>query len=390
MSDRKTIEKSIAGNSGTGIVIALVLMAACFMAGRFFAGGSAGGPGGGPGMMMPGMGGGAAPAVKVLKVSNSYIDMPIEYIGYVEAQETVELVPQVGGYLEKVNFDEGSFVKKGQVLFQIEQRQYQAELEMQKARLNQAQATLAQAEKLLGRLNAVDPKSISQLDLDNAESAVATGKAFVQECEANVILAEIDLARTQIISPIDGYIGKALVTEGNFVSSSTGTLARVVKSDPVRVVFSLSDSDYMKMIDKFSDGLYNIAISLSDGSMIDQSGSFDFEDNQINQGTATIALRALFDNEERKLIPGAYVNVILTDKDRSEGIIIPHSAVLNTADGKIVYVVDAENKVQVRPIVTAGETQNGIVVESGLNVDDVVVIQGLQKIQPGAEVIAQM
>ncbi len=386
MSDNVS-QKKKTGSSGIGIVIALVLIIASFIAGKHF-GGSAGGPGGFPGMGM-GMGGGA-PAVSVQKVQKSFIDIPSEYVGFIEAQESVELVPQVSGYLESVNFTEGSYIKKGQTLFKIERRQYQAELEMRKAKLGQAQANLAQAEKLYRRLKAADPKSISQLDLDNAESSVASGKAAIAECKADIVLAEVDLERTTIKAPINGYIGKAFVTEGNYVSNSTGTLARLVKSDPVRVVFSLSDSDYLKNKSKFSDGQLNFAIRLPDGSEVSQGSRFDFEDNQIDQGTATIALRASFDNNDRKLIPGAYVTVVLTDKDRPEGVVIPHSAVMNTADGTIVYVVDADNNAQVRPVVTGDETQNGIIVESGLMPDDVIIIQGLQKVKPGTAVVPQM
>lgn len=377
------------GSSGIGIVIAIILMALCFYGGYHMASKNAGGGAPGGMDMMMAMGGGT-PAVNVIEVKKTKIDIPVEYIGYVEAQETVDLVPQVSGYLDSVSFEEGSYVKKGQVLFTVEKKQYEAELGLRRAQLLQAQASLDQAEKLLKRLQAADPKSISQRDLDSAESDVAGGKASVQECKANIELARIDLERTEIVSPIDGYIGKALITEGNYVSDSTGTLARVVKSDPVRVVFSLSDIDYLEMYNKFADGKLDISVKLPDGTVITDGGSFDFEDNQIDQQTATIALRARFDNKDRTLIPGAYVNVAVTDKNSPEGVVIPHSSVMNTADGCMVYVIDAENKAQIRPIATGKETQYGITVESGLAPGDVIITQGLQKVRPGAVVIPQM
>ena len=385
----KIRNRRVTGKSGIGIVIALILMGVCFWAGMRFAAKQAGGMGGPGGMAAMMGGGGGAPAVNVITVEKSFIDIPIEYIGYVEAQKTVELMPQVSGYLESVNFEEGSAVKKGQVLFQIEQKEYLAELELRKAQLAQAQASLNQSEKLLKRLKAADPKSISQLDLDNAESDVASGKAAIQQAKANIELAEIDIERTTIVSPIDGYIGKALITEGNYVSNMSGTLAKVVKSDPVRVVFSLSDAEYQNMADKFNEGKLDIAIRLADGTEISEGGRFDFEDNQIDQNTATLAMRALFANQDRKLIPGAYVNISITAKDRPEGIMIPHTAIMTGANGSMVYVIDAENKAQIRPITTGRETQSGIIVESGLVPGDKVVVQGLQKIQqPGMEVIA--
>ena len=378
------------GSSGIGIVIAIVLMGVCFYGGyRMAAKNAGGGAPGGMDMMMA-MGGGAPAAVDVIEVQKSRIEIPVEYVGFVEAEETVDLVSQVSGYLESVNFEEGSFVKKGQVLFTVEQNQYKAELELRKAKLAQAQSTLEQAEKLLKRLQAADPKSISQLDLDNAISGVATGKASVQECKADIELAKIDLDRTKIVSPIDGYIGKALITEGNYVSNATGTLAKVVKTDPVRVVFSLSDVVYMNTMPRFAADELNISVILPDGTEISEGGSFDFEDNQIDQNTATIAMRAKFANKDRKLIPGAYAHVSITDKNSPEGIVIPHSSVMNTADGSMVYVIDAENKAQIRPVVTSGETQSGIVIESGLAVGDVIITQGLQKVRPGAVVAPKM
>ena len=376
------------GKSGIGIVIALVLMAACFWGGMRFAAKQSGGPGGMGGMAAMMGGGGGPAAVDVVEVVNSFIDVPVEYIGYVEAMERVDIVPQVSGYLESVNFEEGSSVSKGQVLFEVESQQYQAMLELRKAELAQAESSLSQSEKLLRRLKSADPKSISQLDVDNAESAVETGNALVQACKANIMLAEIDVKRTEIVSPIDGYIGKALITEGNYVSNMSGMLATVVKSDPVRVVFSLGDAEYLDMVSKFTEGLLDISIRMPDGRKITEGSSFDFEDNQIDQGTASIAIRARFDNKDRKLMPGAYVNVSIASKDRPEGVVIPHSAIMNTENGSMVYVVDAESKAQIRPVVTGKETQSGIVVESGLAPGDVIIVQGLQKVQPGAEVVA--
>ena len=381
-------KRRVTGTSGIGIVIALVLMAVCFWGGMQYAAKMSAAQAGAMAAMA--MGGGEAPAVNVITVEKSFIDIPNEYIGYVEAEEKVDIVPQVSGYLESVNFEEGSVVKKGQLLFKIEQKQYLAELELRKAQLAEAQASLEQSEKLLRRLKAADPKSISQLDLDNAVSAVASGKAAVQASKANISLAEINIDRTNIVSPIDGYIGKALVTEGNYVSNMTGTLAKVVKSDPVRVVFSLSDAEYLNMVNKFNDGSLDISMSLPDGTAITNSGNFDFEDNQIDKNTASIAMRAVFENKDRKLIPGAYVNISISDKVRPEGIVVPHTSIMTTADGSMIYVIDAESKAQIRPIVTGKETQGGIVIESGLEVGDVIIVQGLQKVRPGIAVAPQM
>ncbi len=383
MSHNRQNEK---GKSGIGIVIALVLMGLCFWGGIHYAAKQAG-AGAGANPMAAMMGGGGAPGVNVISAEKSFIDIPLEYIGYVEAMETVDIMPQVSGYLESVNFEEGTKVTKGQVLFKVEKQQYEAMVELRKAELSQAEASLSQAEKLLKRLKSADPKSISQLDLDNAVSGVESGKALVQASKANITLAEIDLNRTEIVSPIDGYIGKALITEGNYVSSASGTLARVVKTDPVRVVFSLNDDEYHDILNKFKEGRLNVSIILPDGTELSQGSGFDFEDNQIDKKTATIAIRAKFDNKARRLVPGAYVNVRITDNDRPEGIVIPHTAIMSADKGSLVYVVDAESKAQIRPIVTGRETQSGIVVESGLAIGDKIIVQGLQKVRPESEVV---
>ncbi|MBN2843387.1 MAG: efflux RND transporter periplasmic adaptor subunit [Sedimentisphaerales bacterium] len=380
------------GASGLGIVISLCLMVACFFIGMKMSGSSdQSGQDAGAGlksMMAEKMN--VVPGVAVTTTAMSYVDKPTEYVGFVEAIESVGLRAQVGGTLAKVHFSEGSQVNKGDLLFTIDPRQYQATLDLRKAQLTQAQADLDQAQKYLKRLNAADGRSISQSDLDAAESAVLGGKARVQQAQASLVLAEIDLGYTKITAPVSGYIGRALVTEGNYVEPGKESLAQIVQIDPVRVVFSMSDRQYLSFLDRQggSDGL-DVKLITPDGAEFATLGTADFLDNQIDRATATVAIRFRFANPERRLLPGGYVTVQLSDSQRRQALIVPHSAVMNSASGSAVYVVDQQSKAQLRPVVTGIQTETGIVIESGLNEGEMIIVQGLQKVKPEGEVKVQ-
>ncbi len=380
------------GGSGLGIVISLCLMVACFFIGMKMSGSQdQSGQDAGAGlksMMAEKMN--VVPGVSVTTTAISYVDEPAEYVGFVEAIESVSLRAQVGGTLAKVHFSEGALVNKGDLLFTIDPRQYQATLDLRKAQLVQAQADLDQVQKYLKRLNAADGRSISQSDLDAAESAVLGGKALVQQAQASLVLAEIDLDYTRITAPVSGYIGRALVTEGNYVEPGKDALAQIVQVDPVRVVFSMSDRQYLAFLDrqKGTDGL-DVKLITPDGAEFATLGTADFLDNQIDRATATVAMRFRFDNPDRRLLPGGYVTVQLSDTQRRQAVIVPHSAVMNSAGGSSVYVVDQQSKAQLRPVVTGVQTHTGIVIESGLNEGEKIIVQGLQKVKPEGEVKVQ-
>lgn len=315
------------------------------------------------------------------------------YIGHVEAIKSVNIIPQVSGYVEKVLFQEGSFVEEGDILFIIEQKKYQATVDLRKAELESAKANLVRAERDFKRQAQLSKQNYaSKATFDTAESSYLQAKAAVAQAEANLELAEIDLGYTVIKAPISGYIGKALVTEGNYVSSSAQNLARIVQTNPIRVAFSVSDKEYLtsKLL-RQQNGEESIRseIILPNGQTIENHFKSRFTDNEINTDTATIAVYAEYKNDEGLLIPGNYVDVKIGPKETQTSLLVPQSAVAQDEHGNYVMVV--KDGIAEERRVTLGETiGTKQVVKSGLTKDDKVIIQGLQKASNGAKVNAQL
>ncbi len=315
------------------------------------------------------------------------------YIGHVEAIKSVNVIPQVSGYVEKVLFQEGSFVEEGDILFIIEQKKYQATVELRKAELESAKANLVRAERDYKRQSQLSKQNYaSKATFDTAESNYLQAKAAVAQAEANLDLAEIDLGYTVIKAPISGYIGKALVTEGNYVSSSAQNLARIVQTNPIRVAFSVSDKEYLTskiLRQQNGEGSIRSEIILPNGQTIENHFKSRFTDNEINTDTATIAVYAEYKNDEGLLIPGNYVDVKIGPKETQRSLLVPQSAVAQDEHGNYVMIV--KDGIAEERRVTLGETiGTKQVVRSGLNKDDKVIIQGLQKASNGAKVNAQL
>lgn len=362
-----------------------VLLLACvgvgwYMKGRFT-----------PASMM-GYGGSQEAYVLTQGLKEQDITEKTSYIGHVEAIKSVNIVPQVSGYVEKVLFKEGSHVEAGDLLFVIEQRRYLANVELRKAELQSAKASLVRAERDFKRQSQLAKQSYaSKATFDTAESTYLQAKAAVSQAQANLDLAEIDLAYTEIKAPISGRIGKAEVTEGNYVNSSQN-LARIVQTDPIRVVFSVSDKEFL------NSRLYNqqngeekirSEIVLPNGQTIEHHFKSRFSDNEVNSDTATIAIYAEYDNENELLIPGNYVQMRIGAQEINKELLVPQSAIAQDEHGNYVMVVKDGIAEQRR--VTLGKTiGTEQVVKSGLTIDDKVIIQGLQKVSNGSKVKAQL
>ena len=349
------------------------------------------------GKMTPSMGGMAGmnreAFVLIQGLEEADISAKQSYIGHVEAIKSVNVIPQVSGYVEKVLFQEGSYVEEGDILFIIEQKKYQATVELRKAELESAKANLVRAERDFKRQAQLSKQNYaSKATFDTAESNYLQAKAAVAQAEANLDLAEIDLGYTVIKAPISGYIGKALVTEGNYVSSSAQNLARIVQTNPIRVAFSVSDKEYLtsKLLrQQNGEGSIRSEIILPNGQTIENHFKSRFTDNEINTDTATIAVYAEYKNDEGLLIPGNYVDVKIGPKEMQRNLLVPQSAVAQDEHGNYVMVV--KDGIAEERRVTLGETiGTKQVVKSGLTKDDKVIIQGLQKASNGAKVNAQL
>ncbi len=334
---------------------------------------------------MMGMGGGV-PHVLVEETVKLDVSPQKKYIASVEPIKSVNLIPQVSGYIDKVLFQEGSIVHEGDILFVIEQDRYLANVDLSKAALESAKANLVKTERDYKRQKALSTQNYaSKSTLDTAESAYLQAKAAVDQARANLELAEINLQYTEIKAPITGQIGKAEVTEGNFVSSNSQTLARIVQKSPVRVAFSVPDKDHYLFRDFGVSGL-KTRLLLPDNSFFNEKVDSYFLSNEVNKNTATIAVYLEYENDAKKLIPGNYVDVILSAAEETQAVVINPAAVMQDANGAYVFTVDTEGKVTEQRVQLDGMFDGKQIVLSGLNGDEKIIVTGLQKAKDGATV----
>jgi len=336
------------------------------------------------------------PAVSVTPVVSRQITEINDYVGRIAAIDKVDLVARVPGFIEQRNFTEGQVVKKGDLLFRIEQATYKAAVEQARATLAKAKATEVNAKLQLERgKELVRNNNIPQATLDQRQADEAAAQASVLEAQAALDQAEINLGYTEIRSPIDGRIGLAIFTEGNLVQPSSGKLATIVSQDPVYVLFQASERDVLDYKRKIlesgnKNGQVRIRIKLPNGSLYPHSGVNDFLDVQVDPTTDTVTVRAQVPNPEHLLIPGGIVGVTVERGEPQSALLVPQSAVLLDQAGRYVLVVDAARKVEQRRITTGAERDRDIVVTSGLKEGELVIIEGIQKVRPGQVVTASV
>jgi RND family efflux transporter MFP subunit len=344
------------------------------------------------GRAAPQKGGGPPPSVRVETVQVREINPAREYVGRMEAIQAVDLRARVEGFLERVAFQEGADIKAGDLLFVIEQAPYRARLNEAQARVNQAESAVTRARQILARLQNVRSGGVSATDLEAAESNEQQAAAGLQEAKASLELARLNLSYSAIHAPIDGRIGRSAFSKGNLVGPSSGPLARIVQIDPIRAVYSMSETDYLETRGSDAPNGGDVTsrfvpqLRMPDGSVHAHQGRIDFIDNQVDPGTGTIAVRAAFDNPAGVLLPGQYVSVMIRRSEPRQMPVIAQSAVLEDRQGRYVFVVDEQNKIQQRRIVTGGALQDRWVVETGLEAGETIVVQGVQKVTPGMAV----
>lgn len=331
-------------------------------------------PAGGP---PPGMGRMQMPpaTVKALAVEETLLNAFDEMIAAVEPLQDVAIRPEVAGKIEQIHFEEGAFVNEGDLLFTIDRSAYQATADA-------AEAEMIRAKRRYDRLQDADPRSVSASDLESAESDYLRGKAAYD-------LAMVDLDYTEIKAPVSGRIGTAMVKRGNYVTPATVELARIVQIDPIRVVFSQTDREYLELRRRELSGdaaALEAQVVLSDGSVFPNIGKKDFDDNAINPHTGTIAVRYLFDNPDGLLLPGGYVTVRLSNPAGETGIKIPLRSLLIDPDGAYVLTVDEAGTVGTLRVEAGDQVGPDVIILSGLKAGDRVVTDGIQKARPGTTV----
>ena len=330
--------------------------------------------------------GGPPPAVGVVAAKQQAITQSSEYIARIQATNRVNLVARVAAYLDEVLFTDGAEVKKGQLLYRLEQGPFQADVHAREASIAQFKAQLRNAEIVLQRAQALlKTPAGQQATVDTALAAQDALKAQILGAEAQLQQAKINLDYTEIRAPIDGKIGRTAITAGNYVNPGSGTLVSIVSQDPMYIVFPVSTRTVIELQQRAGGkaGTLVIRVRLPDGVMYDQPGKLDFIDNSVTGNTDTMVLRGTVPNPKRLLVDGELVQALLQDVKPTKALAVPRSAVLADQQGDYVFVVDKDNKVEKRPVKLGQSTPALAAVTSGLSEGDNVVVDGIQRVRPG-------
>ncbi|MEM8588729.1 MAG: efflux RND transporter periplasmic adaptor subunit [Pseudomonadota bacterium] len=311
-----------------------------------------------------------------------------QVIGRTEASQRVEYRARVTGFLEEQAFTEGALVNEGDLLFRIDDAEFQAAHDAATADVQGIQATLTQAQAELQRTETLfDGGNIAESTLDERRGDVARAEASLAAAQAALDRAELDLGYTQIQSAVAGRVGESQVDVGNLIGPDSGVLATVVALDPMYVTFSMAERVLLAaQADAIEAGhltLPTVEIELADGSVYPTLGTIDFIDNEIDVTTGTLRIRAVFDNPDDQLVPGQFVEVVLTTAETENVALVPQSAVQQNQSGYFVLVVDSENRVEARTVTTGARIDGDWVIESGLEEGETIVVEGVQRARPG-------
>jgi membrane fusion protein (multidrug efflux system) len=347
---------------------------------------------------------GGPPAVGVVRAERQQITQSDEFIGRIQAVSRVALVARVTGFLEKRLFVEGAEVHKGDLLYQLEQPPFRAQVDASRATVDQLEAQHRNAEQTLDRAQQLlRTQAGPQSNVDAALAAERALAAQVAGAQAQLQTAEINLGYTEIRAPIDGTISSTAVTEGNVVSPTTGTLAALVSQDPMYVIFQISLRAGLDLRNRYANaGGFSavvIKLRLPDGQIYGQNGMADYVSPTVAENTDTLTVRGVIANPvfpgmtagqpgSRELTDGEFVTVLVEGVQPIMVLAVPRAAVLSDQQGDYVYIVDAENKAQIRRIQLGQSTPSTAVVTNGLAEGELVISEGLQRVRPGQAVSA--
>lgn len=370
----------------------------------------------------------AVPEVEVVRVEQKDVPIYREWIGTLEGMVNAAIKAQVTGYLLTQNYTEGSFVRKGQLLFNIDPRPFQAALDQAQGQLAQANGQLAQAKAQLVQAGAqvaqaqanqvktqldvdryvplVKQQAITQQDMDNAtqnnlvskaqveasRAQVETAKAQIQAADATVEAAKaaveaarVNLGFTQLTSPIDGIVGQAMVQVGNLVSPASGIITTVSTLEPIKAMFPVSEQEYLSFSRRSSNELSRLQLELilSDGTVYPHKGAFLFADRQVNPATGAILLTGEFPNPGNALRPGQYAKVRSVIGTKNNALLVPQRAVTELQGTYQVAVVNDDNKINIQTVSVGDRIGSTWIITQGLKGGERVVVEGMQKVRPG-------
>lgn len=331
--------------------------------------------------------------VAVEKIQPKTLPAVFEYIGVVKSSHEVEIRARVTGYLETIGYLEGSFVQKGDLLFQLDPRPFQAVLAQAKAQLAREQSVLWQAQRAVKRFTPLyEQKAASQRDLDNAIASEMSAEAQIMAAQAQVAEAEINLGYTTIRSPVSGLSSQAKYRVGSLISTSQDMMTTVSVIDPIWVLFSISEQDILGSQDEIRKGRmvfppqdeFSIELILADKSVFPEKGTVNFASPSYSQKTGTLMVRAVLPNPNDILRPGQFVRVRIHGAKRPNAIAVPQTTVQQGEQGSFVFVVNADNQAEVRPIIPGPWDQNNWIIWEGLKPGDLVIVNGVNKVLPGS------
>jgi RND family efflux transporter MFP subunit len=351
----------------------------------------------------------STPDVEVAEVQKEDVPIYGEWIGTLDGLVDADVRAQVTGYLLKQGYQEGAFVKQGQLLFQIDPRPFQAVLDQAQGQLAQAQAALANAVAVQRRTELdvqrykplAEQQAASQQDLDNAVqnnlaaiATVETAKAQIKTYEAAVETAKINLDFTRLVAPIDGIAGQAQLQVGALVTPNSGIVTSVSTVDPIKVYFTVGEPQYLAWRKRFptetsseaAGKALHLHLILADGSTYPHEGTFYFADRQVNVSTGAIRIAGLFPNSGSVLRPGGYAKVRAVISTQPNALLVPQRAVSELQGGYQVAVVDGDNKVSIRTVTVGDPVGGQWIITDGLHAGERVVAEGTQKVRTGSRV----
>lgn len=336
------------------------------------------------------------PAVEIGTVVKGDYYPKTESVGRIEAKYSVDVVARINGWLQKSYFKEGNYVKKGQTLFLIQPHEYEIAVQQAQAAVRQSEAALVNAEKELTRARElVKNDFVSKSYFDQALATRDQNKAQLDANKASLANAKLNLSYTKIKAPVDGKIGKIIITEGNLVNAQSGTLARIVSTSPIYVYFNLKSEDYLKFKKAEAEahnelGDTKVYIKLSDGSIYHEAGKLEFVNNEVDPTAGTISLRATFDNKDRFLVPGDFVNVVAEAIKPKQVLLVPQIAVSESTQGTYVWVVDDKNVAKQKFIKISNQEGDKWIVKEGLTEGETVITKGFQTLRDGMTVTPEL
>lgn len=337
----------------------------------------------------------AAPSVTVSQPVKSVITDWDSFTGRFEATDSVEVRSRVSGYLEKVAFQDGAIVKKGDLLFVIDSRSFQAAVVQAQGKLSQVRSQLALAEQEFARANVlIESKTIARSLYDQRLQARQAAQAEVLSAEGALSAAKLDLEFTRITAPMSGRISRKLISEGNLVNggnSSATLLTTIVSIDPIDIYFDIDEQSYLKYRRQANSAANQSQVRIALPGEVEPSmtGRMDFIDNRLDSSTGTLRQRARVSNKDLQLSPGQFGRVQFSSQAAYPALLLPDTAISVDATRKVVYVLNPQNKVEIRPV-TLGKLHDGLrEISSGLQAQDRVIVDGLQRVRSGDTATAQ-